>query len=219
MTVVAGLIADSDLLVRVGTAAGLRFDLSLDERESYSNKTRIRALLPRIIAAYDGLPEDLRLTAARAAVVEIRKTTAVPDDALAESLGRAGWELRDSEFVVKSPETRELFFPKGSPWDAFVVLRDVFAEAKASITVIANQIDRGAGKLEVTGVPSRRTRRTEGECVLIRENGAEDVHRQCDGRERFTPFCGSFGGIAPRGGGVRLEAPGVMPTGSRRSDR
>jgi hypothetical protein len=134
--VVVGSIGDSDLLVRIATAAGLRADLSLNERDSVSHKTRVRALLPRILAAYDGLPDDSRLTAARAAIAEIRKAAAVSDDALAESLGRAGWELRDSEFVVKSPETREVFFPKGSPWDAFVVLRDVFAEAKSSITVI-----------------------------------------------------------------------------------
>jgi hypothetical protein len=29
-----------------------------------------------------------------------------------------------------------MFFPKGSPWDGFVVIRDVFAEATATITVI-----------------------------------------------------------------------------------
>lgn len=134
--VVVGSIGDSDLLVRVATAAGLRADLSLNEGDSVSHKTRVRALLPRILAAYDGLPDDSRLTAARAAIAEIRKTAAVSDDALSESLGRAGWELRDSEFVVKSPETREMFFPKGSPWDAFVVLRDIFAEAKTTITVV-----------------------------------------------------------------------------------
>ena len=47
-----------------------------------------------------------------------------------------GWELRDTGFVVQSPETREMFFPKGSPWDAFVLVRDTFAKANESITIV-----------------------------------------------------------------------------------
>jgi hypothetical protein len=55
---------------------------------------------------------------------------------LAEALARAGWELRETDFVVHSPETREAFFPKGSQWDAFVVLRDLFAEAKETVAIV-----------------------------------------------------------------------------------
>ena len=56
--------------------------------------------------------------------------------AVAQRLRTAGWELRETGFVVLSPETREVFFPQGSPWDAFVVLRDLFTEAAESITVV-----------------------------------------------------------------------------------
>jgi hypothetical protein len=136
LRVAVGLIADSDVLVQIANAAGLRFDLSLSERDAATHKTRVRALLPRLLAAYDGLNEEGRLSAARAAVITLQRTNAVPEEMLRESLANAGWELRDSEFVVKAPATREMFFPKGSPWDAFVVIRDVFAEATASITVI-----------------------------------------------------------------------------------
>ena len=41
-----------------------------------------------------------------------------------------------------SPETREVFFPKGSPWDAFVVLRNLFTEAKQSITIVDAYCDK-----------------------------------------------------------------------------
>lgn len=136
LRVIVGLIADSDVLVQIGNAAGLRFDLSVGERDATSHKTRIRALLPRLLGTYDALNEEARLVAARAAVMALRKLDVMPDQPLRESLASAGWDLRDSELVVKSPETREMFFPKGSPWDAFVVLRDAFAEASAVITVI-----------------------------------------------------------------------------------
>ena len=136
LRVAVSLIADSDLLIQIANAAGLRFDLTLSERDASAHKTRVRALLPRLLAAYDALNEEGRLIAARAAVKAIQNSGAVPDQALRESLAQAGWELRDSGFVVKAPETREMFFPKGSPWDAFVVIRAAFAEATSTITVI-----------------------------------------------------------------------------------
>ena len=55
---------------------------------------------------------------------------------MGQRLRTAGWELRETGFVVRSRETREVFFPKGSPWDAFVVLRNLFTEAKQSITIV-----------------------------------------------------------------------------------
>ena len=142
-------IGDSDLLVRVGTAAGLRFDLTVNERQDASHKTRVRALLPRMLAAYDALNDEARLVAARAAIAELRKPGGVPPETLTESLGRAGWELREADLVVKSAETREMFFPKGSPWDAFVVVRDVLAEAASSITIIDAYCDATVFKMLV----------------------------------------------------------------------
>lgn len=134
--VVLGVIQDSDTLVRVSHAAGLRFDAGLSEPEAYSHKTRLRALLPRVLSTYDRLDPDARLIAARAAVAELRRAGPEVEAVLADALARAGWELRDGDLVVCAPETREVFFPKGSPWDAFVVLRDLFAEAKEGITIV-----------------------------------------------------------------------------------
>ena len=62
--IAVGIIAasrDSDTLVAAVTAAGLRSDMALTAEEAYSNKTRVRALVPRVFAAYDALPEDSRL--------------------------------------------------------------------------------------------------------------------------------------------------------------
>jgi hypothetical protein len=51
--VVIGEIDDSDTLLRATYAAGLRFDAVLNEADAHSHKTRVRALAPRILAAYD----------------------------------------------------------------------------------------------------------------------------------------------------------------------
>jgi hypothetical protein len=93
-------------------------------------------LRPRILEAYDAIAEDQQLTAARAAVAALMSIDDSAAAKAAEALARAGWEIRDSELAVRTPEVREVFFPKGSQWDAFVVLRQVFAEAKTTLTIV-----------------------------------------------------------------------------------
>ena len=133
--VVIGAIDDSEVLLTAVHAGGLAFDLGLTDADAFSNKTRIRTLLPRILAAYDALDRNARLTTALAAVEALRHSD-VDMAHVAQRLRTAGWKLGDTGFVVLAPETREVFFPKGSPWDAFVVLRNLFAEARESITVV-----------------------------------------------------------------------------------
>ena len=133
--VLVGMIDDSDMLVSVALAGGLTFDAKLTDAEAYSNTTRIRALRPRVLAAYDALESAARLATALAAVEELRRLD-VDMAAVAQRFRAAGWELRETGFVVLSAETREVFFPQGSPWDAFVVLRGLFTEATESITIV-----------------------------------------------------------------------------------
>ena len=133
--VIGVLVENSDSLRDAAQAGGLVFDTELNEAEAYSHSTRVRAYLPRIFAAYDNLDPDAQLTTALAAVEAIRRS-GFDMATVAERLRTAGWELRDTGFVVQSPETREMFFPKGSPWDAFVLVRDIFAKANESITIV-----------------------------------------------------------------------------------
>ncbi len=138
--VVVGAIDDSDVLVTTALAGGLTFDAEVTDTEAYSHKTRLRALRPRVLAAYDALESDARLATTLAAVEALRHSD-VDMATVAQRLRTAGWELRETGFVVLSPETREVFFPKGSPWDAFVVLRDLFTEARQSITIVDSYCD------------------------------------------------------------------------------
>lgn len=137
---------DSDLLLEVALAAGLRFDTSLSERAAYSHKNRVREILPRILAAYATLSEPAALGAANALVAAL-----VPHDAILEKASVAvrhiGWDIRNGELVVTEPDIREMFFPKGSRWDAFVVLRDVLAEASIELVIVDPYCDRAVFQL------------------------------------------------------------------------
>lgn len=136
--VVLGVLAskrNSDLLVEVASAAGLRFDTAVTGDAAYSHKTRVRELAPRIVTAYDALSEPAALGAANALVVAVQQRGAILGE-VADALRRVGWDIRDAELVVVDPDVREMFFPKGSRWDAYVVLRDLFAEAATEIVVV-----------------------------------------------------------------------------------
>ncbi len=127
---------DSDLMVGVSTATGLRFDLTLSDEQAATHKTRVRALLPRICAAYDALDDQARLAAARVALANFAPAYWETKERVVAALAAAGWVMQGDELVVGSQDVREMFFPSGSPWDAHVVLRGVFAEAKESLTIV-----------------------------------------------------------------------------------
>jgi len=121
---------NSDVLRAAANAAGLTFDSSLSDKDAYSHTTRIRALVPRILRAYDELDERNQLAVARTVLVSTM------DAEIAAALEKLGWSIQDGDLVVRTPEVREVFFPKGSPWDAHVILQSLFAEATHELTIV-----------------------------------------------------------------------------------
>jgi hypothetical protein len=142
--VILGVVAtrnSSDLFLDIAYASGLRFDATLSGGDAYSHTTRLRALIPRVISAYDELTEPAnKLGAANALIAAIRKGKDLLNETR-EALRRVGWDIRDEELVVADPDIREMFFPKGSRWDAYVVLRSLFAEASKELVIVDGYCD------------------------------------------------------------------------------
>ena len=147
--VIIGVVAtkrNSDLLLGVAAAAGLRFDTSLSESADYSHTTRIRALMPRILQAYEALDESSAIAASDAVLAALANNPSLAND-VSNALQRVGWDVVDSHLVAAEPQLREIFFPKGSRWDAHVVLRDLFAEAERELQVVDAYCDGTVLKL------------------------------------------------------------------------
>ena len=108
----------------------------MSERDAGTHKTRIRALLPRILAAYDQLGDAARLAVANVALRNFGPSYPDTRDRAINALALAGWKVQGQELVIGSPELREMFFPKGSQWDGHVVLRSVFNEAQHNLTIV-----------------------------------------------------------------------------------
>jgi hypothetical protein len=142
--VIVGAVAarqNSELLLELVAATGLRFDPLLVGRDAYSHKTRVRALQPRIIAAYDGLDESEALSAANGFTALLAKNAELLVE-VSDALRPIGWDVRDGQLVASEQALREMFFPKGSQWDAFVVLRGVFGEAQKELMIVDGYCDQ-----------------------------------------------------------------------------
>jgi hypothetical protein len=142
----------ADLFIETFTGIGLAFDLSLTSTEDYSHGNRIRALRPRVIAAYDALSSEGRMAAANAALhrfTSLRRQ----DDQLLAALQKIGWGFQDDRLVAVDPEVREMFFPKGSQWDGFVAIRHIIDRAQAELILVDPYCDRAFfGILDASGV-------------------------------------------------------------------
>jgi hypothetical protein len=138
-----GIVAkqDSDLLVELISATGLYFDQSLTKQQAYSHKTRTRELQGRIFAAYDRLAETDALMVANALAIGLQT---IPDllQSTSDKLRHARWVIQDDGLVVSDPDLREMFFPKGSQWDAFVIIRDIFDQAKTTLRLVDAYCDK-----------------------------------------------------------------------------
>ncbi len=142
--VILGVVAtrnNSDLFLDVAHASGLRFDPALSGGDAYSHTTRLRALIPRVISAYDELTEPAnQLGAANALIAAVKKREDLLNE-ISDALRRVGWDISDEELIVSDPDLREMFFPKGSRWDAYVVLRSLFTEASKELVIVDGYCD------------------------------------------------------------------------------
>jgi hypothetical protein len=200
--VISGAQRSSDLLVAAANVAGLKVDLELSQAEGVSNSTRIRALIPRILNAYDALDDQQRLSAAKS-VVSFGLSPRARDisEQVVEALETVGWEIHDGELSARTPELREMFFPKGTQWDAFVVLRDLFGEAKNELTIVDSYadkmvfqlLDRAVGHLSVKILCSRYAPavKTEASAFTAQHPGTQiEVRSARDFHDRFVVIDG-----------------------------
>lgn len=138
----ASAVNNADLFVELFTGFGLRFDVSVEGRNDHSHSMRVRSLRPRVLAAYEGLSVEARMAAANAALGKFTAQRPQSHDELAATLHKIGWGIHDGQLVVQDAQVREMFFPKGSQWDAFVAIREVFDKAQNELLLVDPYCDR-----------------------------------------------------------------------------
>jgi len=85
---------------------------------------------------HDSLDDKAKLTVADAILSRVVRLGGEIASRAVETLGRIGWEVHDGGLVASNPDLREMLFPTSSPWDDYVVIRDICVEARSSLTII-----------------------------------------------------------------------------------
>jgi len=167
---------NADLFVTTFNGVGLTYDVGLSGKDDFSHNLRIRALSPRVLSSYDGLSPEAKLAAANAAtgkfLSRIHQLQKVPDykglpERMLNALKNIGWGFQDDRLVALDPEVREMFFPKGSQWDAFVAIRDVVNKAQSNLMLVDPFCDSA-----FFGILHSSTARPKAVQLLCRKNPA-----------------------------------------------
>lgn len=166
----------ADTFIEVFTGAGLSFDLSLAGKDDFSHGNRIRALRPRVLAAYDQLSSEAKLAAANAAtsrllsymeqLAHMPKLQDFPAR-LKDGLQKIGWDFQQGQLVTADAKVREMFFPKNSQWDAFVAIRKEIDKAKKELVLVDPYCDR-----EFFGILQSSSAHPQNIRLLCRNNAA-----------------------------------------------
>jgi hypothetical protein len=102
-------------------------------------------LSARVLKSYEGLSPEAKLAAANAAtgkfLSRIQRLQKAPGykglpERMLNALQKIGWGFQDDRLVALDAEVREIFFPKGSQWDAFVAIRAVLNKAQNNLMLV-----------------------------------------------------------------------------------
>ncbi len=146
------------MFIETFSGIGLTFDISLSGDDNFSHGNRIRALRPRVLGAYDGLSPEAKLVAANSAtgrfLSRIQQLPQTPQflqkfpqfqrlsERMLGAFQKIGWGFQDGRLVALDPEIREMFFPRGSQWDAFVAIRKVIDRSQRELILVDPFCDR-----------------------------------------------------------------------------
>ena len=131
----------SDEICRIIGLSGLQVNWNLTKDQSYSHTTRKRAYLPKIQNAYEALSDDKKLSAAWIVVEEIRRIDNTLVLKINSKLSIIGWEIGNNGLTTHNLQVREIFFPTGKQYDAYVEIRKIIQQAINSIYIIDSYID------------------------------------------------------------------------------
>lgn len=134
-------LKESDDIKIIVNRAGLNVDWALTEQESYSHKTRKRAYSTKIEAAYNMLSEEKQLLVAGIVAKELAGWNDKYRQELDTGLRRIGWKMESDRLTTEDVDVLEMFFPKGTPHDAYLEVKKILSKAKSTIIVIDPYLD------------------------------------------------------------------------------
>ncbi len=174
---------NADWFIQTFNGIGLTFDIRLDGDDAWSHSTRIRALNLRVLEAYESLTDEARLAAAYSAagsflslIQGLEHIERLPrikqlSERMLVAFQNIGWGYQDKGLVMLDPQIREMFYPKGSQWDAFMAIRKEVDNAQNELLLVDPYCDRGF--FEILGSSTARPKLVR---LLCRKNSTALKH-------------------------------------------
>lgn len=130
----------SDDFLQIIQSAGVSIDLNLTNVDSYSNKTRVRAYLPRVNEFIENLEDNDALIAIYLIFIELLKNEQNEID-IKSKLQNIGWDIVGNSIAPINSEVIELYFEKGLLHSAYQKIRTIVHSSVKDIYIIDPYID------------------------------------------------------------------------------
>jgi hypothetical protein len=135
-------IKNSDIFLDIIHKSGISIDLSLNKKQDFSHKTRIREYLKRLNDVLQKTSENNLLHSLYLLVKNILDKFSEKKSTIEKELLEIGWEIKNTSLSPKGKDVIELFFSPGLVHSAYKSIRDIIEQAQSNIDIIDLYIDK-----------------------------------------------------------------------------
>ena len=135
-------IGNSDTFLDIIHKSGISIDLTLEEKQDFSHKLKIREYLKRLNDVLQKTSENNLLHSLHLLVKNILDKFPEKKSIMEKELLEIGWEIKDTSLSPRGKDVIELFFSPGLVHSAYKSIRDIIEQAQTNIDIIDLYIDK-----------------------------------------------------------------------------
>ena len=134
-------IENSDIFLDIIHKSGISIDSSLNKKQDFSHKTRIREYLKRLNDVLQKTSENNLLHSLHLLVKNILNKFPEKKSIIEKELLEIGWEIKNTSLSPKGKDVIELFFSPGLVHSAYQNIRAIIEQAQSNIDIIDLYVD------------------------------------------------------------------------------
>ena len=135
-------IGNSDIFLDIIHKSGISIDLTLEEKQDFSHKLKIREYLKRLNDVLQKTSENNLLNSLHILVKNILDKFPEKKSIIEKELLEIGWEIKNTSLSPRGKDVIELFFSPGLVHSAYKSIRDIIEQAQSDIDIIDLYIDK-----------------------------------------------------------------------------
>jgi len=133
---------NSDIFLDIIHKSAISIDLTLNKKQNFSHKTKIREYLKRLNDALQKTSEKNLLHSIHLLVKNILDEFPEKKASIEKELSEIGWEIKNTSLSPRGKDVIELFFSPGLVHSAYKSIRDIIEQAQSNIDIIDLYIDK-----------------------------------------------------------------------------